>query len=348
MKTGIKIAFIIVLAILAIGLASVMVIGIIQQERGMNVSILAIGYQTTKLFEQEYPAGEIQKIEVKAQSSKIEVIESDTANIKVTAYGMKDEVIKANQGDGYLTIEKPPVFHLFLFCAWCDEKIIVEVPKGSAKDYTLETTSGSIHVPDGTAGTLQVKSTSGSIRLGNGGNLTAQSSSGKITAGNFQTAEIKNTSGGIETGNLKEGNLTVTSGSIRCGNVETGKLESSSGSIRMENGTEITARTTSGRIQVQEVQRLTARTTSGSIAVEKIDGYCNLSTTSGGIKVEECILKENSEMSAKSGSIHLKKKNDFFTDAHATSGSIKIEDNNRKAEVELKARTTSGSIRVSK
>ena len=54
-----------------IGLASVMVIGIIQQERGMNVSILAIGYQTTKLFEQEYPAGEIQKIEVQAQSSKI-------------------------------------------------------------------------------------------------------------------------------------------------------------------------------------------------------------------------------------------------------------------------------------
>ena len=39
MKTGIKIAFIIVLAILAIGLASVMVIGIIQQERGLNVSM---------------------------------------------------------------------------------------------------------------------------------------------------------------------------------------------------------------------------------------------------------------------------------------------------------------------
>ena len=67
MKTGIKIAFIIVLAILAIGLASVMVIGIIQQERGKNVSILAIFYQTNKLFEQEYPAGEIQKIEVKEQ-----------------------------------------------------------------------------------------------------------------------------------------------------------------------------------------------------------------------------------------------------------------------------------------
>lgn len=219
MKKGAKIALIIVLAILAIGLTSVMVLGIIQKERGMNVSILAIGYQTTKLFEQEYPASEIQKIEVKAQSSKIEVIESNTEKIKVTAYGMKDEEIKASQVDGYLTIEKPPVFHLFLFCVWCDEKIIVEVPKGSAKDYTLETTSGNIRVPDGTVGTLQVKSTSGSIRVGNGENLTAQSSSGKITVGNFQTAEIKNTSGGIETGDLKEGNLTVTSGGIRCGNV---------------------------------------------------------------------------------------------------------------------------------
>lgn len=346
MKNGIKIILIILLAILAIGLAGVMVWGIVQQERGERMKILTIGNKTSKLLEEEYETNAIQEIEVRAESSRIEVVEGDLAKIRVTAYGIEDEPVEVKQVGNKLVIEKPPVFHLFIFCAWCDEKIIVEVPKGSIKDYDLETTSGAIRVSDLAEGNLNVKSNSGRIQVGNGIALVAHSTSGRITTGDFQKAEIQTTSGGIEVGNLKEGKLKSTSGSIHCGDLEKGNVKTTSGSMHIGNTSELTAQSSSGRIQVETAKELTAKTTSGSIAVEKVDGFCDLSSTSGSIKIGECSLNENSEISAKSGSVHLKKANAFYTDAKTTSGSMKINSNDRKAETELKVRTTSGSIRV--
>lgn len=346
MKNGSKIVIIILLTILAIGLTGVMVFEIVHRGKGERMKVLTIGNKTTKLLEQEYEANEIEQIEVKTQSSRIELVEGDTSKIRVTAYGIEDETVEVKQIGTKLVIEKPPVFHLFIFFAWCDEKMIVEVPKGTIKEYNLETASGNIQVSDLTEGHLKVKSTSGRIQVGNGAELVAQSTSGKIIAKNFQKAEMKTTSGGIEIGNLKEGKLESTSGSIRCGNMEKGNVKTTSGSIHIGDTVELTAQSTSGKIGIQTAEKITAKTTSGSIAIEKIDGFCELTSTSGSIKVGECSLKENSEMSAKSGSVHLKKTNSFYTDAKTTSGSVKIENNDRKAETELKIKTTSGRIRV--
>jgi len=329
MEKGSKIVVIILLATIALLLVGIMSVAIIMQGRGEKMSILAIGNKTTKIFEQTYEANEIQKIEVKAQSSRIEVVESNSPQIKVTAYGINGEKIEVKQKENRLVIEKPPVFHLFIFFAWCDEKIIVEVPKEQAKDFVLETTSGSIQIPDlpesnleigSTSGSIRcgdmkngsMKTTSGSIHIGSGKELVAKSTSGKITTGTFDKAEVKTTSGGIDVGEIKEG-----------------KAES-----------------TSGRVRVQEADKLTAKTTSGGIAIQKINRFCNLSSTSGSIKVEECSLQENSSIRTKSGSVTVTKTNEFYADTNTNSGSVKVQSNNRKAEIELKIQTTSGSIRV--
>lgn len=325
-----KIAVVILLAIIAVILTGIMITFLVFQGRGEKMSILAVGNKTTKIFEQEYEADAIQKIEVKAQSSRIEVIESDTSKIKVTAYGIKDEVVEVKQEEDDLVIEKIPTFHLFVFCAWCDEKIIVEVPKDAAKDYVLETTSGNIQVPDLSMSNLEMKSTSGSIRGGNLKNGKLKTTSGSIRIGSGEELIAISTSGKITAGNFKKAEVKTTSGGIDMGDIEEGKAES-----------------TSGKVRVQTAKRLTAKTTSGGIAVDKIDGFCDLSSTSGSIKVDECGLQENSSIRTKSGSVNLKKANEFYVDTKTNSGSVKVQSNNRKAELELQIKTTSGSIRVS-
>lgn len=103
---------------------------------------------------------------------------------------------------------------------------------------------------------------------------------------------------------------------------------------------------TSGSIRVDKVERITAQTTSGGIIINKIDGFCNLSCKSGGIKVDRCFLNESSKMHTTSGGIIVKETNDIYIDAKTTSGGIKIDKNNRMAEVELKLEATSGGIKV--
>lgn len=99
---------------------------------------------------------------------------------------------------------------------------------------------------------------------------------------------------------------------------------------------------------MQKTNRINAKASSGSIRIEEINEFCDLSATSGGIKIEDCNLIENSSIQASSGGVHITRLNDVYVDAKATSGSVKLQNNNRKSDIELKIKTTSGSIKVDK
>lgn len=126
-------------------------------------------------------------------------------------------------------------------------------------------------------------------------------------------------------------------------------LEAKSGRIEVGNVDKVEMRATSGSIKAGEVGSITANVTSGSIKINRIKQACNLSSNSGSVRIEDCNLTQNSEITVKSGSVNIGTINDVFVNATAKSGSVKVRnDNNRKAEVELKIQTTSGSIKVEK
>ena len=101
-----------------------------------------------------------------------------------------------------------------------------------------------------------------------------------------------------------------------------------------------------GGIKVGKANKISVKATSGGIYVGEVNGFCDLYCNSGTIKVDKCIINEDSSIRTTSGSVVVKETNNIYVDANATSGSIKVNNSDRKSDVELKISTTSGGIKV--
>ena len=67
---------------------------------------------------------------------------------------------------------------------------------------------------------------------------------------------------------------------------------------------------------------------------------------SGSIEIDSLNISENSLITTKSGNVHINSKNDIYVETETVSGDDNIKNNNRKADIEVKIATTSGSIYV--
>lgn len=329
---GVKIVLIIILAILIIALVNFMIYAIINRNNDYSVkfSLIAFGDNTEKIFEKEYEAGELDKINVNVSSSNVFIEKADVDKIRITAYGEKDEEINEtiNNNELSITKSKTKVF-IFAMFYWCDEKIIIQVPNDCAEEFNIHTSSGDIVVSNLENNVINLESSSGRIECGN------------INNGNFRSS-----SGDITVGSGNEITLQVSSGSINAGDFNRLSAVASSGDIEVENIGEGTIKTSSGKISVGETRRLQAQASSGNININKINEYCNLATSSGSIDIETLNIVENSSISAKSGDVDINSKNDIYVEAETKSGDAEIKNNNRMSEIVLKVTTTSGNIQV--
>ena len=225
-------------------------------------------------------------------------------------------------------VDKIKIF-LFAMLYWCDEKIIIQVPNDCDEKFDIHTSSGDIVAPN----------------LENNV-INFESSSGKIECGNIDNGNFKSSSGDIIVGNGNEITLQTSSGSIKAGNYNELSAETSSGDVEVGNIGEGTIKTSSGKILVNEAKRLQAEASSGNIDISKINEYCNLKTSSGGIDIDSLNLAENSFINAKSGSVDIRIKNDIYIETETKLGDVDLKNNNRMAKIVLKITTTSGSIKV--
>ena len=225
-------------------------------------------------------------------------------------------------------VDKIKIF-LFAMLYWCDEKIIIQVPNDCDEKFDIHTSSGDIVAPN----------------LENNV-INFESSSGKIECGNIDNGNFKSYSGDIIVGNGNEITLQTSSGSIKAGNYNELSAETSSGDVEVGNIGEGTIKTSSGKILVNEAKRLQAEASSGNIDISKINEYCNLKTSSGGIDIDSLNLAENSFINAKSGSVDIRIKNDIYIETETKLGDVDLKNNNRMAKIVLKITTTSGSIKV--
>ena len=110
----------------------------------------------------------------------------------------------------------------------------------------------------------------------------------------------------------------------------------------------------SGAINADEVSigSINVASSSGAIKLQGKILQADVKCTSGTIKVEnEVKFEKDSSFTASSGAITLEltPSDEYFFETNATSGSIKNEmDSNRFGNVAIKAKTTSGSIRIRK
>lgn len=127
-------------------------------------------------------------------------------------------------------------------------------------------------------------------------------------------------------------NIETVSGDIKSGINLTGDLN---------------IKTTSGDISLQEVNNLDIKTTSGDIEIKTINNRISLDTTSGDVDIVKIKIKENSSIKTISGDVEITDNtSNCYIETSSTSGDIKVNKSDRKSDIELKIKTTSGDIEV--
>lgn len=128
-------------------------------------------------------------------------------------------------------------------------------------------------------------------------------------------------------------NITTTSGDIKS-------------TTNIANETDII--TTSGDISLLDINDIYVETTSGDIHINKTNNKITLKTVSGDVTIKELNIKENSSIGTTSGDVRVKNNiSNCYISESTTSGDVRIKKSNRKSNIELKIKTTSGDISVS-
>ena len=226
------------------------------------------------------------------------------------------------------------------------KRLEVLIPRSlceSLKRFTLDSTSGSVHVDYINADTFRVNSISGSIELASvrAGTFETESTSGSITLKDIhpETMNIKSISGSIRVSESDAASLDVetTSGSINVtGSFGSAKLHSISGRQTLDNGAALSA--------------LVAESTSGSLNFSGSYERANLHSLSGSVTIRSTEVPSNLKIDTTSGSISISIPNKGSISVYHSSTSGRLSSDipmmiqGRGAQFELSS--TSGSVKI--
>lgn len=164
--------------------------------------------------------------------------------------------------------------------------------------------------------------------------LHSTSTDWDLTGLNAESLEMKSTSGSIvlreiEIPRIK---LSLTSGDISASDIQ--------GDLTVEQ--------TSGRFTASRIEgKVTSQIQSGDVEITQLNGEANVEFTSGSIDIEQSHAAPV-QVSGTSGDISIQAAPDFegIYDAKATSGHVTIPESPGISQELIKARTTSGSIKI--
>ncbi len=143
--------------------------------------------------------------------------------------------------------------------------------------------------------------------------------------------ELKTISGDIKVSTSLKANTTI---------------KTTSGDISLNSAADVDIHSTSGDINVGDVKNASIISVSGEIKGNTVEGKAIISTTSGDIKINRFLCKENSEIKSVSGEVKINNVENAYIETKTVSGESDIANNNRKAEYTLSIKTTSGDIKV--
>lgn len=143
-------------------------------------------------------------------------------------------------------------------------------------------------------------------------------------------------------------NIVSTTGDIFADDYASSNLNLvlTTGDVFLKNVKNAEINVTTGDIKINSVNDVKIITTTGDIVLGKVNNYLDLETTTGDIDIDEANLSKNSTINATTGDINIKKINDVYVDAKTTTGDTDVENNNRKSDIELSIKTTTGDVRV--
>ena len=120
-----------------------------------------------------------------------------------------------------------------------------------------------------------------------------------------------------------------------------------SGDVILNSGSNIDVSTISGDVLLGNVDSLSVSTTSGDIKTSGVSNYVNVKSTSGDVSIGKLSIKEDSNISTVSGDVSINNnESNCYVDVSTVSGDKNINNSDRKSDIVLKIKTTSGDISV--
>ena len=120
-----------------------------------------------------------------------------------------------------------------------------------------------------------------------------------------------------------------------------------SGDVELLDANDITITTTSGDIKVSKTNKISAVTTSGDVTINRVNERVSVKTTSGDIILKNLDIKDNSSVETASGDVSINNNiSNCYVESSTTSGDTNINKSDRKSDLILKIKTTSGDITV--
>lgn len=335
---------------------------------GTVISALAIGaakgdfntFSTVNYEEKVYEITEdFNSIDIDESDCKIIFARSDDGICRVECAENENSWHEVEVKDGTLCITAfdKPMAHIGIMGN--KQPMTVYLPKTEYDRLTVDSTSGSVNIPEGFTFTdAEVECTSGSIKFMADVVSAADihTSSGSVAASgmNCESLDVSSTSGSIKVGIVSASDsisVSATSGSIGALGLNAANnltIKSTSGSIVFDqiHAGALTVSASSGRIEAADVNADSAEfeTTSGSITLNgtKFTGTLSVNATSGSTNLTDTIA-DSMKVTNSSGSIKLNNCDGQDIILKASSGSIK---GNLLTGKVFSANSSSGSIKV--
>ena len=162
-------------------------------------------------------------------------------------------------------------------------------------------------------------------------NIVVNSTVGDVKIASFPNAILK---AKLDVGDLKIKQIKNAKANLRIGDVKIERINT------------LTTVLKTGDIKIQNVNELIAKVQTGDVKIDTLNGYVNIKSTTGDVKIQDATINKNSKIESKVGDVKINNINGCYINAKTNVGDTKVENKERKSDIVLTITNNIGDIKV--
>ena len=141
-------------------------------------------------------------------------------------------------------------------------------------------------------------------------------------------------------------NINVTTGDVRTSDLKEATIKTTTGDVKVDNVESLKVTVTTGDIKVNRVNNLESKSTTGDVVIGELNNKVNIESKTGDVKIDVAEIKENSSIKASTGDVKIHSLTGAYVEAKTNIGDNKVNNNDRKSDIVLEIKTSTGDIKV--
>ena len=162
-------------------------------------------------------------------------------------------------------------------------------------------------------------------------NIVVNSSVGDVKIDNFPYATLN---AKLDVGDLKIKHIKNATANLRIGD------------IKIDNINKLTTDLKTGDVKIQNIKEINAKVKTGDVKINSLNGYVNITSNTGDVKIQDAIIYKNSKIDSRVGDVKINNIKGCYINAKTRIGDTKVDNKERKSEIELNIKNDIGDIKV--